>query len=300
MFDRKRNTVTSPENIAGKDNSYNRSLSWWNLVRWLSTISFFAVCILSIIIQGGNFPRESFIMILVALNLLNLVYSFWLTDIQSIKFFPILHNLLDVIVFSIAISITGGVKSPLIWSYLIPIITSSITIGKKTGFFACIFSFIGLIVVITYTQGIDIKQIIILSPLMRQELLNQLPNILSYTCLFLLTYFISSFLSEALRKQNRVLILLNNLLDKRNRDIVRAQDKVQKMEELESANRLAQSFRNQLINPLTIIAMNTELLLKENFRDNSTSERIKAVNDGVMRMKTVLGKIEQLYQANYR
>lgn len=299
-MDMYKNTFSNEESIKREESGYKRSLSWWNLVRWLSTIGFLGVGIILMGMEGRDFQLQSFIMILIAINLLNLVYSFWLVDIQHNKFFPILHNLMDVIIFSLAISMTGGIKSPLIWSYLIPIITSSITIGKTTGFFACIFSLVGLVVVVLQSQGIDFREMLAFSPQMQQELLYHTPKIISYTCLFFLTYFISSFLSESLRRQNRVLILLNNLLDKRNRDIMRAQAKVRKMEEIATINRLARTFQHELNNPLAVISMNTELLLKENGQKGKAFERIKAVDDGVRRIKTVIGKLERLYQPAYR
>ena len=291
-----KNSVDNEEYIRQEGNSYRSSLSWWNLVRWFSTIGFLGIGLVLMGMEGREFQRDSFIMILIAINLLNLVYSFWLEDVQRFKFFPILHNLLDIIIFSIAISMTGGVKSPFIWSYLIPIITSSITIGKTTGLLASFFSLIGMIIVTLRTQGIYFDEMVTFSSQMQVELVYQMPKLISYTCLFFLSYFISSFLSDALRRQNRVLILLNNLLDQRNRDILRAQEKVKKMEEIATINRLARTIQHELNNPLAIISMNTELFLKENGQDRKAIGRIKAVIDGISRMKSVIGKLERIYQ----
>jgi len=283
-------------NLSREENGFNHSLKWWNLVRWLSTIGYLSVGILLMRIEGKEFSLEPFIMILIAINLLNLVYSFWLQDMHQSMFFPIMHNFLDVVVFSLAIIVTGGISSPLIWMYLIPIITSSVTSGKTVGFLACMFSLVGLFMVVPHTQGLGLDEWAFSSSALKNSFIPQITKVISYSCLFFLVYFISSFLSEALRRQNRLLILLNNLVDKKNRDVLRAQEKVTKMEEIATINRLARTFQHELNNPLSIITESAQLLMNERTLSRDALERVRALGDSVTSMKTVLGKLDSLYQ----
>ena len=127
-----------------KEKSYKSALSWWNYVRWLSTVSFLAVGIIQMGLSGSKFPMNAFALTLVAITLLNIAYSLWIENYRSRSIFPIVHNFLDIIIFSLAIFMTGGIKSPFLWGYLIPILTSSITIGRKSGFLATVLSIVGI------------------------------------------------------------------------------------------------------------------------------------------------------------
>src|SRR3990172_8168400 len=130
--------------------SLRDTLKWWNYVRWLSTISFLSVGIVQIAVSRVNFPVHAFVLTLIGTTLLNIVYTVWINYFDTNHLYPFIHNFLDIVIFSLAIHITGGLKSPFLWSYLIPILTSSITIGRMAGLLACFASLIGLFSVIVF------------------------------------------------------------------------------------------------------------------------------------------------------
>lgn len=274
------------------------TLKWWIHVRWLSTISFLSIGIIQMALKNAAFPRFSFILILTAITLLNFVYSFWLQHTKNAEIYPYIHNFLDMLIFTFAIYITGGKESPLIWSYLIPILTSSITIGRTAGLVASLSSLLGLFTVLILEdhQGL----------LHRTGLLDYLKNIseinismlFSYTCLFFLVYFISSFLANTLREQNKTLIKLNHLLGKKNRQIVASQDKLLQMERKALVDNMARTIQHELNNPMAVLSLNTELLIKE--QDEGLQKRLKPIWNAVLRMRKTLGKIEKLYSLHYR
>jgi len=281
--------------VINKTSRYTRCLSWWNLVRWFSTIAFLSVGVLFMGVGGKAFPRSSFVLILIALNLLNLVYSFWLEDVHTFKIFPLIHNFLDVIIFSLAISMTGGLKSPLIWLYLIPIITASLTNGKIPGFLAGIFSTFCMIQITLQIKDFDFHTVAGITPVTKQEFLRQTPEMISFTCLFFLTYFITSYLSESLKRDSGDLICLNSLLSPNNSETPRTEETAQKIKKLAAIVRTGISFQDELLKPLAIISTNIERLMKDEQVKN-TNGKFKELAEGILGLKTVLGKIERLYK----
>ncbi len=277
------------------DTRSNQMLKWWNYVRWLSTISFLSVGILLMSMQDVELPEYSFIFILLGIMLLNFAYSYWLDNFIKKKGYIWLHNFLDISIFSLAIYMTGGVKSPLIWIYLIPILTSSITIGRGAGLWASFVSMMGLFLLLfmfDYHQMTNIA----LFPALVEFIHTQTHTLLSYACLFLLVYFISSFLASTLRLQNVALENLNRQLDRKNEELVISKEKNILMEKKRFADKLARTLQHELNNPLAILSINSELLMKE--EGQTYFERITSMQKNITRMKTILKKIDQVYRSD--
>jgi signal transduction histidine kinase len=291
-------TVLATQMIQFEQKSVKEMLKWWNYVRWLSTISFLSVGIIQMGMKGEHFSQHTFILILAGIILLNIMYSFWLENFSENKTYPIVHNLLDISIFSLGIFMTGGVKSPLIWSYLIPILTSSITIGRRAGLWACLAGVFGLFLVLVLNsefvvngfEGFPNQLIVIVE--------ENTHTLVSYCCLFFLVYFISSFLAGALRQQNLNLVKLNEQLVKKNHHILESQEKLVQMERKATIHRMARTIQHELNNPLAIISLNTERLVQES--DDAMRERLQSVWNAIMRMRTTLAKIEKLYLPSYR
>ncbi|OQX88763.1 hypothetical protein B6D60_01120 [candidate division KSB1 bacterium 4484_87] len=271
--------------------SFRQALKWWNLVRWLSTISFLALGIIQISASGFTFPIPAFVLTLLAITLLNTVYSLWIDHFHYNIIFPIIHNLLDIIIFSMAIFMTGGIKSPFLWGYLIPILTSSITIGRTMGFFASSLSILSLWAISQLSQSpimINLKA--------NYDVFNynqfEIKTLLSYACLFFLVYFISSFLANSLREQNSNLKALNEQLIDKTNQILKSQEKILEMERRDTLYQAAMTMQHEINNPLTIVSLNTEMLVKETPYVNP--KRIKTINDSIERIKNILNKMRSL------
>ncbi len=278
--------------------SVKEMLKWWNYVRWLSTISFLSVGIIQMGMKGEYFSQNAFVLILAGIILLNIVYSFWLENFSDNSSYPIVHNLLDISIFSLGIFMTGGINSPLIWSYLIPILTSSITIGRRAGLWACMASIFGLFLVLVLNSDIVVRGFKGFPGQLTTIIETNTHTLVSYSCLFFLVYFISSFLAGALRLQNSNLIKLNDLLMKKNHQIIESHEKIVQMEKKATIHQMARTIQHELNNPLAIVSLNTEKLVQET--DNAGSERLQSIWNAIMRMRTTLAKIEKLYLPSYR
>lgn len=274
------------------------TLKWWNHVRWLSTISFLSIGIVQMALKNLTFPKISFVLILTAITLLNFLYSFWLQHSGNTGIYPFIHNFLDMLIFSFAIYITGGKDSPLIWSYLIPILTSSITIGKLAGFVASLSSIFGLFVVLFLQDHQEIFHQVGLSIHLRHVSELNINMLLSYACLFFLVYFISSFLASTLRAQNKTLVKLNQVLGQKNKQIVASQDKLLQMERKALVDKMARTIQHELNNPMAILSLNAELLIKE--PDERLQKQLRPIWNAVLRMRAILAKIERLYSVHSR
>ncbi len=278
--------------------SVKEMLKWWNYVRWLSTISFLSVGIIQMGMKGEYFSQHAFVLILAGIILLNIVYSFWLENFSDNSSYPIVHNLLDISIFSLGIFMTGGIKSPLIWSYLIPILTSSITIGRRAGLWACMASIFGLFLVLVLNSDLVVKGFKGFPDQLSTIIEANIHTLVSYSCLFFLVYFISSFLAGALRQQNGNLIKLNDLLMKQNHQILESHEKIVQMEKKAAIHQMARTIQHELNNPLAIVSLNTEKLVQET--SGTGSERLQSIWNAIMRMRTTLAKIEKLYLPSYR
>ena len=238
-----------------------------------------------------KFNLYAFGLTLLAITLLNIAYSLWIGNYKSNSIFPVIHNFLDIIIFSLAIFMTGGINSPFLWGYLIPILTSSITIGRKPGFLASVLSILGLLCV-SYLS--DASFFLQFNAANESSYISGLETktLLSFACLFLLVYFISSFLANALRMQNDNLQSLNLQLQEKNKLILESQKKVLEMQKRETIYNMVFTLQHELNNPLAILALQSEMLVKEN--NNNTNGRFKSISDCIFRIKKIMIKIQKL------
>ena len=242
-------------------------------------------------LSGSKFPMNAFALTLVAITLLNIAYSLWIENYRPRSIFPIVHNFLDIIIFSLAIFMTGGIKSPFLWGYLIPILTSSITIGRNAGFLASILSVLGLMG-ISYLS--DMTFIVNLRD--TYETINiskiETKTLLSFASMFFLVHFISSFLANTLKIQNIDLKNLNHQLKEKNKLILESQGKLIGMQRKQAIYQTIFTLQHELNNPLAILSLQAEMLLKEN-QTNSNS-RLSSMSEAIYRIKKIMEKIKKL------
>lgn len=273
-----------------KTKNYNSALYWWNYVRWLSTVSFLSLGILQMSLSRTKFNIYAFGLTLLAITLLNIAYSLWIENYKSNSLFPVIHNILDIIIFSLAIFMTGGINSPFLWGYLIPILTSSITLGRSPGFLASVLSVFGLLGVSYLSNAAFFQQFNVTNDTAFTSSL-ETKTLLSFVCLFFLVYFISSFLANALRMQNDDLQDLNTQLQEKNKLILESQEKLIEMQKRETIYNMVFTLQHELNNPLAILALQSEMMLKENnINDNG---RLKSISDCIFRIKQIMVKIQK-------
>ncbi len=278
----------------GNNKNFTNALKWWNYVRWFSTICFLSVGIIQMAIKQTNFFQNNFLYTLVTIMLLNIIYSFLLNNFKFKMLYILLHNFLDILIFSVVIYMTDGPASPLIWLYLIPILTSSITAGKGPGLWASFLSIVCLFMVLFLTEY---REISLFSVEFSRELViftqKNSVTLLSYACLFFLVYFISSFLAMTLHNQNSELYWLNKEINKKNTALVDSCNKKLYQEKQIFVDTIIRTLQHEMNNPLTIISVNAELLLKE--QGQSYIERVESIQNNITRIRSIVTKIENRY-----
>ncbi len=287
-------SIKNNPNQFDENQSIHNTLKWWNYVRWFSTISFLSIGIIQLALKQMTLPKYTFVYTLIGIMILNMAYSFWLDSLKNNRFFILLHNLLDVCIFSMVIYMTGGTESPLIWLYLIPVLTSSITMGKSVGFWASNISLLGLITVLFLTQYNRVMPSFELLPAFLMFLRMNIQSILSYTCLLFLVYFISSFLSNTLIMQNVELMKLNAEYIRKNNEMVSTYSKKLKLEKRIFIDKILRTLQHELNNPLAILAVNAELMMRD--EGSSYIERVDSIQNSVGRIRAIIEKIEEHYR----
>ncbi len=289
------NTMINTPGITGTDNkNLTTALKWWNYVRWFSTISFLSVGIIQMAIKKQEFPQYTFIYTLIGIMILNMAYSFWLDNFKLNNLYILFHNFLDISIFSMVIFMTDGPESPLIWLYLIPILTSSITVGRGAGLWASILSLISLFVILYLSEykSIQFNMETVQTIISFAE--KNTITLISYACLFFLAYFISSFLATTLRSQNSELIRLNASMYKKNNALVESCNKKIFKEKQIFVDTILRTLQHELNNPLTILSVNADLLLKEEGR--TYVERVDSIQNNIARIRSIMTKIENRYR----
>ena len=286
--------MTTRKPVTFDDNqSLHTTLKWWNYVRWFSTISLLSVGIIQLSLRQMTLPKYSFVYTLIGVIILNMVYSFWLDTITNNRFFILLHNLLDISIFSMVIFMTGGKDSPLLWLYLIPVLTSSITMGKTVGFWASVFSIVGLLVVL-FMQEYHLLANLKIDTGLLIFIQRNTHTIISSVCLIFLVYFISSFLSTTLIHQNQELMRLNADYLKKNNEMVQTYSKKLKLEKRIFIDKILRTLQHELNNPLAILAVNAELMMRD--QGSSYIERVDSIQNNVSRIRAIIAKIEEHYR----
>ena len=186
---------------------------------------------------------------------------------------------------------TGGINSPFLWGYIIPILTSSITRGPKAGFLASILSILGLMLVSHISDASFFSTFANTYGTFAITKIDT-KTLLSFACLFFLTYFISSFLANTLRMQNINLANLNVQLQEKNKLIIESQEKLIEMQKRETIYNMIFTLQHELNNPLAILALQTEMLLKEN--GNGENRRLNSISGCIFRIKQIMEKIKEL------
>jgi signal transduction histidine kinase len=286
--------INNPGSNLLENKNLTTALKWWNYVRWFSTISFLSVGIIQMAIKKQEFPQYTFIYTLIGIMILNMAYSYWLDNFKMNGLYILFHNFLDISIFSMVIYMTDGPESPLIWLYLIPILTSSITVGRGAGLWASLLSLISLFVMLFlseyHTIHLNMELLWIIIAFAEKNTI----TLISYACLFFLAYFISSFLATTLRLQNNELIRLNASMYKKNNAIVESCNKKIFKEKQIFVDTILRTLQHELNNPLTILSVNADLLVKEEGR--TYIERVESIQNNIARIRSIMLKIENRYR----
>ncbi|MBL1206869.1 MAG: sensor histidine kinase [Calditrichaeota bacterium] len=110
-------------------------LSWSIQLRWLAIVGFFLATITTKYIFELALPFETIWQLLVVLTVINLSYVFVLKIFKEFTFlyeiiFLTLHIVIDLIILTVLIHLSGGVENPVYLFYIFHVVLSSIVLPR--------------------------------------------------------------------------------------------------------------------------------------------------------------------------
>lgn len=170
--------------------------------------------ILAMAMLGGgvltSFNRLAFYQLIVAIYLLTLFYILGLKIGRAVIGQAYLQIVLDGIFLTGLIHWTGGIDSPFIFLYILPIVSAAVIITSR----ACIF--IAIISALFYTLMVTLESLEIIRPFNPASYLDQ--GLVTYllflqVSMMVIISLLASYLSESLKRKGRELVELKSFTD---------------------------------------------------------------------------------------
>jgi signal transduction histidine kinase len=173
--------------------TYHEILKWWSMIRWFIVIVLFSVGMLQIQ------KLENYLIILYLITFLGTVVLnlfFHIQIINANRFFCFLQIILDILFVTIIVHLTGGISSPFVWSYLLAVITASLTVERSGGFLT---SLIGSMTLLSLFLLYYFRVIEFLDTKVVYDVQTMTIFMLSYTSLFSGVAFIANYISDLIK-----------------------------------------------------------------------------------------------------
>jgi hypothetical protein len=110
------------------DNEKLKLMRLWGMIRWFLVIVLFSIGLLHISFKETIAQNVIFFGIFAGIIALNLMFQ--MQDQRSKQWAVVFQIVLDILFATMIVHITGGLNSFFVWSYLIGIITASLTTPK--------------------------------------------------------------------------------------------------------------------------------------------------------------------------
>jgi len=222
------------------ENHQRLSESWEDSIEKLKVLVIFRVIIITLLLsiilfiqfkKGGSFfitPNNLVYYFIGLTYFITLIYVPLLTRTKDVKRFAFVQHIVDILLITLLVYLTGGIESFFVILYIFSIISGSIILYKRGAYI------IASISGIAYGTFLDLEYYGIIPPL--YDSLSSgyhysssyvLYRILVYVVAFFIVAFLSSHLAEELRRKRRELIKKQDDYEKLeafNRDIVQSLD----------------------------------------------------------------------------
>jgi two-component system sensor histidine kinase PilS (NtrC family) len=223
------------------ENHQRLSESWEDSIKKVKVLVIFRVIIITLLLsiilfiqlkKGVTFfiitPNNLVYYFIGLTYLITLIYVPLLAKTKDVKKFAFVQHIVDVLLITLLIYLTGGIESFFVIAYIFSIISGSIILYKRGAYF------IASISSIAYGTFLDFEYYRVIQPLYNSLSSGYhyssgyvLYRILVYAVAFFVVAFLSSHLAEELRKKRRELIKKQDDYEKLeafNRDIVQSLD----------------------------------------------------------------------------
>ena len=277
--------------------TYQQILKWWSSIRWYIVIVLFSIGMLRIH-SMPIYIISAFLVTFAGTVILNLFFHVQI--INENRFFCSLQILLDILFSTIIVHLTGGIESPFVWSYIVAVVTASLTVEKTGGILA---GLIGSMALMALLLLYNFDVITFLNKEVSYDTSTMTTFLLSYTGLFtgiaFISNYISDFIKSMLKKEQEVIsqntqqeIFINEM-------IIEHDNHAKEIDKYRSIIPIAKDLSHldhDINTPLCVISLSltrvkqAAAMLKNNQLAKSGNEITEAVND----ITTLLKRLKPL------
>lgn len=272
---------------------------WWSKIRWFIVMVLFAIGILQVTNINNTYPIIIFVVVFIGISILNVLFH--LQIIKTNTLWGTLQVLFDIIFATLVVHLTGGLSSSFVWIYLIAVITASISIESSGGIIAAM---IGSMSLLALLLMYNFK---ILMPVNGAEfdpnIQTQTIFLISYTGLFSGIAFISSFISDLIKRISEATKLSKKYLDDKDEEISEKQEmilqnkkKIDEYKEVVTAAAEIASLDHDINNPLTIISLSIRRIIKAagDYKDEKLSKTGNQMTEAINHINKLLTRLQKI------
>ncbi|OPX29901.1 MAG: histidine kinase [Candidatus Cloacimonas sp. 4484_143] len=272
---------------------------WWSKIRWFIVMVLFAIGILQVTNINNTYPIIIFVVVFIGISILNVLFH--LQIIKTNTLWGTLQVLFDIIFATLVVHLTGGLSSSFVWIYLIAVITASISIESSGGIIAAM---IGSMSLLALLLMYNFK---ILMPVNGAEfdpnIQTQTIFLISYTGLFSGIAFISSFISDLIKRISEATKLSKKYLDDKDEEISEKQEmilqnkkKIEEYKEVVTAAAEIASLDHDINNPLTIISLSIRRIIKAagDYKDEKLSKTGNQMTEAINHINKLLTRLQKI------
>ncbi len=272
---------------------------WWSKVRWYIVLILFAIGILRVTQIHQTFPIVIFVATFLGIFTLNVLFH--LQIIKTNSLFSSLQIVLDIVFATVIVHLTGGLESSFVWIYLIAVITASLVMENSGGVIAAMIgSMCLLVLILMYNFGW-------LIPVNGAEFKADVPTqtifLISYTGLFSGIAFISSYISNIMKKHSisseentKFLNLQKVELSGKEAELINNKKLLEKYREIVQESAKISMLDHDLNNPLTVISLSIRRIIKAayDYNDEKLEKSGNQMTESINKINEILIKFQKL------
>lgn len=272
---------------------------WWSKIRWFIVMVLFAIGILQVTNENNTYPIIIFVTVFVGISTLNVLFH--LQILKTNALWGSLQILLDIVFATLVVHLTGGLNSSFVWIYLIAVITASLSIESSGGILAAMIGSMSLLILLLmYNFNILIP---VDGATYNPNIQTQTIFLISYTGLFSGIAFVSSFISDLVKKVSDVTVLSKQHLQAKDHELSEKQEMIlqtkNKIDEYEEAVVIAAemiTMEHDINNPLTIISLSIRRVVKAagDYKDEKLAKTGNQMTEAINHINKLLTKFQKL------
>jgi len=275
------------------------TFTWWLKIRWFIVLILFAIGLLRIGMAHQTIPILAFVGAFLGISVLNILFH--LQVITSNNIIGAVQIILDIIFGVIIVHLTGGLDSSFVWIFLVAVVTASLSIEKLGGFIAAMIGSMSLLLLILmYNFGWLVP---VNGNAYNADVATQTIFLISYTGLFTVIAFISSYTSDMIRKLSLKVLEANDKL-KNQEDFLR--DKEEKLvfddkvikdyKEVVRVSAGIVGIDHDINNPLSIISLSLSRVKKaaSEYNDDKLHKSSNQITEAINKINGILVRLQEL------